>query len=306
MSRPPYASLPEAVQQWVGEVLASPVVGSSSESGGFSPGVAARVACSSGRRAFVKAVSGLVNPDSPDLHRREARVAGGLPASVGSPALLGSYDDGTWVALVFEEVDGRPPAQPWVRSELDAVLRLLDRLAVELTPSPLDVGQLVDERAFAWTGWQMLAASDVPLSPVEAAHLDQLVTLERSWASAALGETLLHNDVRADNVLITPAGDAVLVDWPWARRGAAAVDVVMFAPTVELGGGPPAEEVVRACAVGRAAAPEAVDAMVAAYTGLMQHRMRQPPPPGIPTVREFQARQGQVGLRWLAERLAWG
>ncbi|MCU1672609.1 MAG: Phosphotransferase enzyme family protein [Frankiales bacterium] len=59
---------------------------------------------------------------------------------------------------------------------------------------------------------------------------------------------------------------------------------------------------MQAAAVG----PAAVDAIVAAFTGLMQHRMRQPPPPGIPTVREFQARQGQVGMRWLADRLGWG
>jgi aminoglycoside phosphotransferase (APT) family kinase protein len=306
VSRPPYSSLPDAVQQWAGEVLGSPVVSASSESGGFSPGVAARVLCSDGRRAFLKAVSGLVNPDTPDLHRREAVVAAALPASVGSPRLLASWDDGTWVALLFDEVDGRPPAQPWVRAELAAVLRLLDRLAVELTPSPLPLGQVVAERAFAWTGWQTLASSGVELTPVEAEHLDQLVALEREWVTAARGETLLHKDVRADNVLITPAGEAVLVDWPWARCGAAAVDVVMFAPSVELAGGPCAQEVVQAAAVGRAADPAAVDAMVAAFTGLMQHRMRQPPPPGIPTVREFQARQGQVGLRWLADRLGWG
>lgn len=180
MSRPPYSSLPDAVQQWAGEVLGSPVVSASSESGGFSPGVAARVLCSDGRRAFLKAVSGLVNPDSPDLHRREAVVAAALPASVGSPRLLASWDDGTWVALLFDEVDGRPPAQPWVRAELAAVLRLLDRLAVELTPSPLPLGQVVAERAFAWTGWQTLASSGVELTPVEAEHLDQLVALERS------------------------------------------------------------------------------------------------------------------------------
>lgn len=305
MSRPPYSSLPHEVQAWVAEVLGSPVVTSSSEPGGFSPGVAARVGCSSGRRAFVKAVSAEVNPDTPGLHRREASVTAALPPGVGAPALLGSYDDGTWVALVFDEVEGRPPAVPWVPAELDALLGLLDRLAAELTPSPVDVGYLVEDRALSWTGWQDLASSGVPLSPVEEAHLDELVALERAWPEVARGETLLHNDVRGDNVLITPAGEAVLVDWPWASRGAAFVDVVLFAPTVGLDGGASPEEVVQATAVGRAADPYAVDVAAAAFTGLMQHRHRQPPPPGLPTVREFQARQGQAGLRWLAQRLKW-
>jgi Ser/Thr protein kinase RdoA (MazF antagonist) len=250
-------------------------------------------------------VSAGVNAETCELHRREASVAAALPPAVGSPALLGTYDDGCWVGLLFEQVDGRPPAQPWVADELAAVLRLIDRLAVELTPSPLDVGQVADERAFAWTGWQQLAASGVELTDVEAAHLDQLVALEQHWQVAARGATLLHNDVRADNVLITPAGEAVLVDWPWARRGAAAVDVVMFAPSAWLAGGPEPDQVVQATAVGRAADPEAVDAMVVAFAGLMQHRRRQPPPPGIPTVRAFQARQGDAALTWLAQRLRW-
>ena len=305
MARPSYDSLPDRVQAWADDLLGSRVVTAASQPGGFSPGVAARVGCADGRRAFVKAVSAQVNAETCDLHRREAGVAAALPDGVGSPALLGTYDDGTWVALLFEEVDGRSPAQPWEPDELAAVLRLVDRLAVELTPSPLELGQVADERAFAWTGWQQLAASGIELTPVEATHLDQLVALEQQWQEAARGPTLLHNDVRADNVLITSAGEAVLVDWPWARCGAAAVDVVMFAPSAWLAGGPEPEQVVHATAVGRAADPAAVDAMVVAFAGLMQHRRRQPPPPGIPTVRAFQARQGDAALTWLAHRLRW-
>jgi hypothetical protein len=34
-------------------------------------------------------------------------------------------------------------------------------------------------------------------------------------------------------------------------------------------------------------------------------RALDPPPPGIPTVRAFQAAQGEVALAWLKERLGW-
>ena len=305
MGRPPYTSLPGALQDWVAVELGAPVVRSQAQSGGFSPGVASRVESARGRRAFVKAVSAEVNADSPALHRRESAIAAQLPCGVGSPRLLSTYDDGVWVALLFEEVEGRPPSLPWVPAELAAVLRLLDRLAVELTPSPIEIGQLADDRLLAFTGWQTLAAEGTPLTPVEAAHLDELVTLEQAWAEVARGESLLHNDVRSDNVLITADGEAVLVDWPWARRGAAAVDVALFAPTVAVDGGPGPEEVLQATAVGRAADPAAIDAMAAAFTGMMQHRRRLPPPPGIPAVRAFQARQGESGLAWLAQRLRW-
>jgi hypothetical protein len=54
-----------------------------------------------------------------------------------SAAFLGSYDDGEWVALVLEDIDGRHPATPWLEHELHSVLTSLTALASELTPSPV-------------------------------------------------------------------------------------------------------------------------------------------------------------------------
>jgi hypothetical protein len=85
------------------------VVTAVSQSGGFSPGTADRVVTAEGRRAFVKAVSTIQNEQSPSLHRAEANVVGQLPPNSYVPALLGVYDDGIWVALVFEDLDGHTP-----------------------------------------------------------------------------------------------------------------------------------------------------------------------------------------------------
>src|SRR3954468_1890199 len=128
MTRPSYSSLPGVVRAWAEEVFGAPVVDAVSEAGGFSPGVAARVRCTSGRRAFLKAVSAEANPVSPEMHRAEARITGSLPDSVGSPRLIAAYDDAGWVALLLEEVLGRPPASPWRPDELAAALRAFDRL----------------------------------------------------------------------------------------------------------------------------------------------------------------------------------
>ena len=81
--------------------------------------------------------------------------------------------------------------------------------------------------------------------------------------------------------------------------------LVLFAPPVALAGGPEPEELLRRTSVGRAADPDRVTAQVVALAGYFQHRRRQPPPAGIPTVRAFQAAQGDVTLRWLAERTGW-
>ncbi|PZG18389.1 hypothetical protein [Nonomuraea aridisoli] len=56
------------------------------------------------------------------FHRREAAISERLPAHAPVPRLLGTYDDGDWIALAFEEIDGRLPAQPWHDDELQRVL----------------------------------------------------------------------------------------------------------------------------------------------------------------------------------------
>lgn len=301
--RPPWESLPDDVRARVGALLGSPVVAARSEAGGFSPGVAARVRCADGRRAFVKAASSEVNTGTVALHRREALVTAALPDRAGAPRLLAVSDEDPWVVLVLEEVDGRPPAQPWRDDELAACLALLDRLAADLTPSPLELPAPAQVQEL--TGWQQLASEGSELGPWEERHLERLVAIETRWPQASAGRTLVHLDVRADNLLLRADGSAVLVDWPHAAVGAAFCDVVFLAPSVERDGGPPPEELLARSAVARAADPDAVTVLVAAFAGLMQHRRRQAPPPGMPSVRAFQAAQGDVALGWLAGRTGW-
>src|SRR3954471_12250905 len=104
--RLPFENTPAAVRTWVDRALGSTVVSAATQPGGFSPGVAARLVTAAGRRAFVKAVSAEANPHSPGMHRREARITTALPAEAPVPQLLASYDDGTWVALLLQDIEG--------------------------------------------------------------------------------------------------------------------------------------------------------------------------------------------------------
>ena len=305
MARPAYDALPATVRAWADDALGSPVCAWTSEPGGFSPGVAARITCVDGTRAFVKAVSGEVNPVSPGMHRTEARITAALPARLGSPRLLSSYDDGTWVALLLEEVEGRPPATPWRPDELAAALRALDRLSVEPALPDLPTAEDVLGEEFAY--WRLMAV-DPPadLEPWQLAHLDDLAVLEEGWVEAATGDRLLHLDARGDNMLVRPDGEVVLVDWPWAAAGDPLLDVVGFLPSAMLNGVGDPEAVLAATSAGRTASPAAVNALLAALTGMMEWLRRQPPPPGIDTVRAFQAAQARVGGAWLQRRTGWG
>jgi hypothetical protein len=44
-----------------------------------------------------------------------------------------------------------------------------------------------------------------------------------------------------------------------------------------------------------------VAALVCAMAGYLTERSLQPPPPGLPTLRAFQAAQATIARRWLTE-----
>ena len=299
-----WEEIPEKVRAAIEERLGGTVVESVTQRGGFSPGLAARVRTSDGRRAFVKAVSEAANPDSPRMHRREAQVVAALPVGVPVPRLLWTYDEGGWVALGFEDVDGRMPGLPWRESELRLIVDALVQLQKQLTPSPIESRTAGEAIARALYGWSDLAKNPDPrLHEWSLRNLDRLAELESRAPALAKGETLIQFDVRADNILI--ADDRVyFVDWPHARIGAPFVEWVAFAPSVAMQGGPQPEALM-AMANLKGVSDEAIDAVLSSFTGYFFRLSFQPPPPGLPTIRAFQAAQGEVALRWLRERTGW-
>jgi aminoglycoside phosphotransferase (APT) family kinase protein len=272
---------------------------------GFSPGVAARLRLDDGRRVFVKAASEGANPDTPGIHRREARVLARLPGAVPAPRLLWTYDDRGWVALGLQDIDGRHPHEPWTEADLSLVVETLTRMAKALTPSPIAVDETA-ATAFATNinGWRAATErGESRLGGWALKNLARLADLEALAPRAAEGETLLHFDVRADNLLM--ANDQVYVlDWPWARTGAWWIDIAAMAPSVAMQGGPPPETLLSRVDLGTVK-KEDLDAVVCSIAGYFVVRALEPAPPGLPTMRAFQAAQGRAALAWLRDRLGW-
>jgi aminoglycoside phosphotransferase (APT) family kinase protein len=304
--RLPYADLPAELRARIEAALGSAVVSAETRSGGFSPGTAAVVTCADGSGAFVKAVGTPLNPDTHRLHRQEALVAAALPAPLPTPRLRWSTEvtlgDDVWVALVFDVVDGAPPRLPWTVSSASAVLPALADLAAAATPCPVPgLGTLADKVAEDLTRWSHLAVEPPDdLQPWERHHLDWLAEAPlRLAASGGLdGDTLVHLDVRADNLLVRPDGSVVVVDWPRAARGAAWVDTVLFALDAAVHGGVDPEELLRDAPLVARADPAAVTDLVLGLTGMWAAAMRRPAPPGLPTVRDFQRRFHDAALAW--------
>ncbi|MDQ3656680.1 MAG: aminoglycoside phosphotransferase family protein [Chloroflexota bacterium] len=306
-----WEQLPEHIREEIEAWLGEPVVSATTMSGGFSPGLAARLVTASGRRVFAKAVSNQLNPMSPSLHRREIRVASRLPATAPAPRLLWSSAEeigDEWAVLVFENIDGRPPTQPWVASELDQTIDALNALTADLTPSPIpaaDIGGTETWGIFSRRCWSQVAyARPGSIDPWVYRHLDQLVAAEERVGEVIGGETLLHLDLRGDNMLLTDQG-VVIVDWPHARIGAPWIDAVFLAPSVSMEDGLEPEQLIARLDATRGADPEHVTLGIISIAGFFTHQGSQPPVEGLPGLRHFQEAQGAVARRWIARRTGW-
>ncbi len=229
--RLPYSDVPRMIRTWVEQTLGSPVVATAEQVGGMSPGCATRLTCADGTRAFVKAVGVSLNPDTPGLFRREVGVLEHLGEHELWARLLASYDDGDWVALLIEDVEGRHPDFA-DDAELDAVLAGTDRLsevlqarAVPPSVDLVDVGSVLAK--WAETLERLSEAPQAaPLPPWLRSDPHGWARVLREHAGRPMPH-LSHWDIRVDNLLRRPSGEIVFVDWGTTARGPGWVDPLL-------------------------------------------------------------------------------
>ena len=300
-----WEQLPVTVRAGVERVLGEAVVCAQSQQGGFSPGSADRVVLASGRRAFVKAVSSGSNATAAILHRREAATTRALPPGVPAPEFLGIYDDGTWVGLVLTDIDGRHPQEPWQNSEIAQVLDALAAIARLELNHDVPLPRYEESLRGAFQGWEKLASRPVAgIDPWVGERLEELAILAKDGVVALAGNSLVHGDLRTDNILLTAHG-AVFLDWPWAAIGASWVDafsvlvnVKTLDPHVSL------DSWFASHPVFAGVSDHAITCVLAGWSGYFLDMSRRPDPPGIPTLRAFQSRQAGVLISWLRQRLS--
>ena len=299
-----WSQLPDHVREAVEDILGSPVVEAHGQQGGFSPGTADRVLTADGRTAFVNAVGSSLNAVAPRLHRDEAKISALLPRTLPVPKYLGSYEDRGWVALVLEDIPGSHPTTPWTRIELERVLDSLHAVGSHPVPSTLaHLPALHTEVAAEFTGWDRIG-TDLPanLDPWIAAHLPRLQGSAHAGLSCLEGQSLVHSDIRSDNLLLTEEG-AYLIDWPWACIGVPWFDALSVLINVRLHDAAfDVASVLGAHPVFVGLPAESIDGFLAGMAGYFIDSARQPAPLGLPTLRNFQQAQGEAAIDWLRER----
>jgi hypothetical protein len=221
--RTPYPGIPERVRDWVSDALGSPVASWDEQVGGMSPGCATRVVTADGGRAFVKAVGTDRNPDSPVLFRREIEALELIGNDPLWARLLASYDDGEWVALLLEDVEGRH-ADLSDDAEMATLLDATDRLGARLASIPVptrlaasfgEPGYIDVSAVFARWAASAEHIAELPQDLVPSAvrgRPDRCRDLVRGLLTPE-PRGLAHWDIRNDNLLVRPDGSIVFVDW---------------------------------------------------------------------------------------------
>jgi hypothetical protein len=291
--RLPYEKMPVSVRDWVERALGSAVVSASTQQGGFSPGVAARLVTASGRRAFVKAVGTSLNPKTPELFRQEITAMQAIGRLPMAPQLYDVYDDGDWVGMLFEDIDGRLPAHPWEQADAERVLDAVAELTDALDPSPWPDAPVIAVRSHDFLSrWNNVLEDGLAVPSWMEGRVEEFAELAQTGLRAlAEGKALAHYDLRADNIILTD-DRVVFIDWAHPGLGPRWTDRVIL------------QAEMRASVV----LPELPDdigitGFITAVAGGLWWGAAQPAPPGLPTIRTWQRESALVHLGWVRDRL---
>jgi len=305
--RMPWSEVPDAVVARIEAVAGSVIESVAASPFGFSPGFAGVVSFADGARAFLKVMSASRDPWSIEVNRREAHVLALLPKEVPAPVLLWIVEEGDWLVIAAEAVDGEHPRASTVDAHAHEVWVALGELA--RVEAPADLPAFHAHHADLFTQWRDLATSpelDARLSAFGrdgqwiGSHLPQLMEWEQAAKEITKGDALVHGDLRDDNLLLTADGVRI-VDWPHASRGAPWLDLAGYLPSHEMYGGGSAHGMFRAHPLAEAVSSDAERFFVCTLAGYFTFQSTEPPVAALPGLREFQRAQALPALKWLRE-----
>jgi hypothetical protein len=218
--------------------------------------------------------------------------------------MLASYDDGDWVALLIEDVEGRHPDFTDA-AELEAVLDGVDRLSEVLqdrdVPSSVDLVD-VAHRFRVWAESLATLAEAPEATPVPA----WLRADPEGWAGVLREQAALpmphvvHWDIRVDNLLRRPSGEVVFVDWGTAARGPAWADPLLA--RLERVDEPWFDASTASSPALTEAGDEVVTAFLAGFGAHLAVRSVVAVDVNLPTLNDFRIRESRRMLEAVARR----
>ena len=242
---------------------------------------------SGGRSAFVKiGATELTAEWTRTEHRHYERIRGPF-----LPRLVGFADDGHRPALALADLSDAEWPPPWTDERVALVLDALSEIRATTPPEGLPRQQPGDG-----ADWRLVEADPGPFLALGLCSASWLGTalprlIDASTNAPVAGESLVHLDVRSDNVCFRN-GRAIVIDWNHARLANPDLDVAFWLPSLHAEGGPAPETIL----------PDA-PGLAAWVAGFFCSRAGGDPLPEAPHVRPLQLAQSRTALPWAARAL---
>jgi hypothetical protein len=259
-------------------------------SGGYSAAGLWVIETTVGRRLFVKAAT----TDLTARFLRDEMVVYGAVQAAYLPEVEAWVDDGHRPLLILEDLSDSFWPPPWTDEDVRRVWGTCEAIAA--TAPPPGLTRTASMSGLGDVYWPAIADDPrcvVALGVAPSAWLaDVLPALVAAEAGANLsGSSLVHADIRSDNVCVRPR--VRVVDWNWAFAGNPALDLVGWLPSLHLEGGPAPWELM-----------SGEPGLVTRLAGYWLHYATKPVPDEVRgNIREFQRAQGAVALEWAAREL---
>lgn len=301
-SRPGWLDLPADLRLGIETGIGEPVRQLAMAGGGFTPGFAAVI----NSAWFVKAAPARI-PWMFASYTREAEVAALLPPTVPAPPFIdastmaaGGED---WQVLQFRAVAGNMPGSPWTMTDLliiEAALLATD-VALNPVPSGISPGTMAAEYPNPALHHNVYDAPLPTFVPeISANSRRELRVLLELSGEALAGQSLQHNDLRPDNILIS-AGRAYFCDWNYLAYGPRWADwlvILCYARAAGL----PVDRLLAESELSKNAAADHLDSWLSTLAAYMLRAGAKPEVLDSPRLRAHQRCSAYMLLDWLIER----
>ena len=308
--------MPRAVKDELETLMRSKVARADRAYGGYAPSATYRVTLSNGRRLFLKGTYPLPKASAVQwtLEREEHVYQECEPfMRPWAPRYFGGVRAEGWHFMVLEDV-GPDTMPPWTLAKTFAATRSYAafhaRTYGEQLPRWLPRTEHHEFAGF----WEKLGASGAlrgtaSLAGRRAGEAEEWldVALPVFRERAALLEKLrppfvfMHFDTRSDNIRLR--GRLLRIfDWNFAAVGPHEFEVVAFAQSIAMEGGPEPERIAAEYARTLPLRDRVLDASLAGIAGYFADRAPRPAQAGLPRIRQVQRRQLKATLAWAARR----
>lgn len=315
-AKPTWQQVPRAVRQRVVEALAAPVKRAMRIWGGYTPTPTFRLALADGRRAFFKGTFCESNEISTRALQIEIDVYQQVRdvASAWMPQFYATFEHEDWRVLLLEDL-GPKSVPPWTRGRAKAITQAIARFHQATLGKPLPDWLPRPEERLAREDWARTVQETEGMQKLAALAKDQSAAAAAWWqaaspvldhvlAQSALREApyaLLHGDLRSDNLRFH-RGRLSLFDWPAISVGRPEWEIVPYAQSVAVEGGPPPDQILTWYHERLALDAAAVEEAIAWWVVFFAARAWQEEIPGLPRVRRFQRQQLAQMVGWASRQ----